>query len=203
LARVSLVIATRNRGKIGEFRQIMDDLGILDALDLRSLSDYPAYPDVEETGETFTENALIKARAAARFTGLIAAADDSGIEVSALDGAPGVRSARFAGEGATDAQNNEKLLSLMAGVPEGGREARFVAVIALASPDGRETTVRGECRGVVMTAPRGAGGFGYDPVFFYPPLGKTYAEMTDSEKGSVSHRGRAIQALGRVLPEFL
>jgi XTP/dITP diphosphohydrolase len=188
---------------VAEFRQIMDDLEILDALNLRSLADYPEYPDVEETGETFAENALIKARAAARFTGLIAAADDSGIEVSALDGAPGVRSARFAGEGATDRQNNEKLLTLMAGIPEGEREARFVAVIALASPDGREITVRGECRGLVTTAPRGDGGFGYDPVFFYPPLGKTYAEMTDSEKGRISHRGLAIQALGRVLPGFL
>lgn len=203
MVKAKIVIATKNRGKVAEFRQIMGDLGILDKIDILSLADFPDYPDVEENGTTFTENALIKARAAASFTGLICAADDSGIEVDALDGAPGVRSARFAGPAATDDENNEKLLALLADVHEKGREARFVAVIALAAPDGREVTVRGECRGTVTHAPRGAGGFGYDPVFYYPPLGMTYAEMSDSEKGKISHRGRAIEALCRVLPDFL
>ncbi len=169
MAKAKIVIATKNRGKVAEFRHIMGDLGILDEIELLSLADFPDFPDVEETGETFAENALIKARAATAFTGLITAADDSGIEVTALGGAPGVRSARFAGEGATDDRNNDKLLRLLADVPENRREARFVAVIALAAPDGREMTVQGECRGTVTVAPRGAGGFGYDPIFFYPP----------------------------------
>jgi non-canonical purine NTP pyrophosphatase (RdgB/HAM1 family) len=203
LTRPELVIATKNRGKVAEFRQIMAELGPADTVEIASLADLPDYPDVEETGGTFEENALIKAREAARRTGKLSAADDSGIEVEALGGAPGIRSARFAGPGATDAANNEKLLGILMGISPEKRAARFVAVIALVSPDGTETTVRGECRGAVADTPRGAGGFGYDPVFFYPPLGKTYAEMDDPEKNKISHRRRAIEALCKVLPEFL
>ncbi len=203
MTRPEIVIATKNRGKVAEFRQIMDELGLPDTVDVSCLSDFPDYPDVDETGGTFEQNALIKARAAARHTGLLSAADDSGIEVEALGGAPGVLSARFAGPNATDAANNEKLLGLLAGVPPEKRAARFVAVIALVSPDGRETTVRGECRGRISDAPMGAGGFGYDPIFFYPPLSKTYAEMSDPEKNKISHRRRAIEALCKVLPKFL
>lgn len=203
MTRPEIVIATTNRGKLAEFRQIMDELGLTGRVGIRSLADAADYPDVEETGRTFEENALIKARAAAAFTGLVSAADDSGLEVEALGGAPGIRSARFAGPSATDAANNEKLLGLLAGVPPEQRAARFVAVIALVTPDGREAIVRGECRGVIAEAPRGGGGFGYDPVFYYPPLGKTYAEMNDPEKNQISHRRRAIEALCGVLPEFL
>ncbi len=203
MTRPEIVIATKNRGKLAEFRQIMDELGLTDSVEVTSLLDVADYPDVEETGGTFEENALIKARAAAAFTGLLSAADDSGLEVEALNGAPGVLSARFAGPSSTDAANNEKLLGLLAGVSPERRSARFVAVIALVTPDGREAIVRGECRGAIADAPRGGGGFGYDPVFFYPPLGKTYAEMSDPEKNRISHRRRAIEALCGVLPEFL
>lgn len=136
MARPEIVIATKNRGKVAEFRQIMEELGLPDAVDLKSLSDFPDYPDVIESGATFEENALIKARAAASHTGLLSAADDSGIEVEALNGAPGVLSARFAGPGATDAANNEKLLAELSGVAPEKRAARFVAVIALVGPTG-------------------------------------------------------------------
>ncbi|MBN2224344.1 MAG: XTP/dITP diphosphatase [Deltaproteobacteria bacterium] len=203
MTRSEIVIATKNRGKVAEIRQIMEELGLLDAIDVLCLADFPDYPDVEETGDTFEENALIKARAAASHTAVVAVAEDSGIEVEALGGAPGVRSGRFAGPDATDAANNEKLLARLSGLPDKRRGARFVAVIALAGPDGRERTVRGECRGSVADAPRGAGGFGYAPLFFYPHLGKTYAEMSNTEKNKISHRRRAIEELCRVLPEFL
>ncbi len=198
-----IVVATKNRGKLNELGRIMDGLGLLRLVTLRSLSDFPDYPDVVESGKTFEENALIKAREAARRTAHVALADDSGIEVDALGGAPGVMSARYAGEGSSDEQNNEKLLRELSGVPEGERGARFVAVIALVSPDGREMVVRGECAGQIIRAPRGSKGFGYDPIFFYPPLGKTYAEMTEAEKNEISHRRRAVEALCGVLPDFL
>lgn len=198
-----IVIATKNRGKLAEFRQILDELGLNDRVRLTCLASFPGYPDVAETGTTFEENALLKARAAAAFTGLVSIADDSGIEVEALGGAPGVLSARFAGSAATDEANNEKLLGMLSTIPSEKRAARFVAVIALVTPDGRERLVRGECHGSIADSPRGSGGFGYDPIFFYGPLGKTYAEMTDPEKNKISHRRRAIEALCGVLPEFL
>lgn len=197
------MIATKNRGKLAEFRQILDELGLNDRVRLTCLASFPGYPDVAETGTTFEENALLKARAAAAFTGLVSIADDSGIEVEALGGAPGVLSARFAGSAATDEANNEKLLGMLSTIPSEKRAARFVAVIALVTPDGRERLVRGECHGSIADSPRGSGGFGYDPIFFYGPLGKTYAEMTDPEKNKISHRRRAIEALCGVLPEIL
>jgi XTP/dITP diphosphohydrolase len=198
-----IVIATKNRGKLKEFRQIMDGLGLPRLVALRSLADFPDYPDVVESGKTYEENALIKAREAARRTSFIAVADDSGIEVDALGSAPGVISARYAGEGSTDAANNEKLLRELSGVPEEKRGARFVAVIAVVSPKGKEAVVRGECVGLITAFPRGSKGFGYDPIFYYPPLGKTYSEMTQAEKNEISHRRRAIEALCEVLPGFL
>jgi XTP/dITP diphosphohydrolase len=198
-----IVVATKNRGKLTELAEIMDGLGLLRLVTLRSLADFPDYPDVVECGKTFEENALIKAREAARRTARVAVADDSGIEVDALGGAPGVMSARYAGEGSSDEQNNEKLLRDLSGAPEEKRGARFVAVIAVVSPDGREKTVRGECVGLITTFPRGSKGFGYDPIFYYPPLGRTYSEMTEAEKNEISHRRRAIEALCEVLPDFL
>jgi XTP/dITP diphosphohydrolase len=203
LKRFEIVIATKNRGKVAEFWKIFEEMGAAGGYTLLTLADFPDYPDVEESGATFEENALKKARFAARTTGRIAIADDSGIEVDTLNGAPGVMSARFSGADADDQKNNEKLLGLLAGVPKEKRTARFVAVIAIVSPSGREKTVRGECRGVVTAAPRGKSGFGYDPVFFYPPLNKTYAEMTDIEKNGISHRRRAVEALCGVLTKFL
>jgi XTP/dITP diphosphohydrolase len=203
LRRPEIVVATNNRGKLKEFREIMGGLGLLDTVALRSLSDFPDYPETIESGETFEENALIKARAAATSLAMIAVADDSGIEVDALGGEPGVKSARWAGEEATDARNNELLLARLKNVPPERRVARFVATIALVFPDGRQRVVRGECEGLITESPRGTGGFGYDPIFYYPPLDKTLAEMTEAEKNRVSHRRRAIEKLCDVLGELL
>ena len=206
MSRIDIVIVTKNRGKLGEFHEIFSLLSLEKRVILHPLSDlhYDISKKfhVEETGLTFEENALIKARAVS-VLGHIAIADDSGIMVDALGGAPGVRSARYAGDDATDEENNEKLLSELTGVPEGERGARFVAVIAISRPDGKEAVVRGECPGVIINAPRGEAGFGYDPIFLYAPLGKTYAEMTLEEKNNISHRRRAIEGLSSLLDDFL
>ena len=153
----------------------------------------------EETGATYAANALIKARAAAAHTHALALGDDSGLEVDALGGAPGVRSARFGGPGLDDAGRVQHLLRQIEHVPDAERTARFRCVIALVTPDGRETLVEGSCDGVLTRAPRGAGGFGYDPVFFYPAFGKTFGEVSDERKATVSHRGRAAAAARAVL----
>lgn len=152
-----------------------------------------------ETGATYRDNALLKARAAARLTGLPALADDSGLEVDALGGAPGLFSARYGGPGLDDAGRCARLLAALRGVPEGRRTARFRCVIALVDPRGGEHVVEGVAEGRIAEAPRGGGGFGYDPVFYYPPLGRTFAELTDTEKAEVSHRGRAARALRQLL----
>ncbi|HSC26270.1 MAG TPA: non-canonical purine NTP pyrophosphatase, partial [Vicinamibacterales bacterium] len=145
-----------------------------------------------EGGTSYSENALGKARAVTAATGLFALADDSGIEVDAFDGRPGVLSARYGGEGLTDPERNRLMLREMEGVPAGRRTARYRAVIALTAPDGREATVEGTVEGVLLEAPRGAGGFGYDPLFYYPPLGATFAEIPAAAKHAVSHRGHAM-----------
>jgi XTP/dITP diphosphohydrolase len=148
----------------------------------------------EETGTTYEANALIKARAAAAHTREFALGDDSGIEVTALGGKPGVRSARFGGPGLDDRGRVAHLLQLIDAVPDTERAARFVCVIALVAPDGTETLVEGSCEGQITRAPRGTEGFGYDPVFYYPPLGVTFGELPDIQKSTVSHRGRAAAA---------
>jgi XTP/dITP diphosphohydrolase len=186
-----LVAATRNRGKVSEISAFLSDLGI-EAVDP---SGFPGAPEPEETGATYADNALIKARALCNFTGLPALADDSGIEVSALDGAPGVTSARYAGADQDASRNRAKLLEALSGVPAALRGARFVCVIALALPDGAEHVFRGECAGFITEAERGGGGFGYDPVFFSPELGSTFAEAAPEAKNAVSHRGRALAGL--------
>jgi XTP/dITP diphosphohydrolase len=188
------VLATRNADKVREIRAI---LGLRDG-DLRSLLDYPDFPDIEETGSTLEENALIKAGGGFRMTGAPCLADDTGLEVDALGGAPGVFSSRYAGEGATYADNVRKILLVMKDVPEGKRTARFRCVVALKA-EGREELAEGACEGVILTEPRGADGFGYDPVFFVPELGKTLAEMNLSEKNAISHRGRAFRAMAERL----
>jgi XTP/dITP diphosphohydrolase len=183
---VKLVLATRNPHKLREFA------ALLDGVELEPLPDRVELPP--ETGATFTENALPKARTAARATGRLAFADDSGIEAVALDGAPGVRSARFAGDGATDADN---LARLVAEAPVGSGLA-YVCVIALVDPEsGEERTFEGRCTGTMAPAPRGAGGFGYDPIFIPDDRddGRTMAELTQAEKDAISHRGRAARAL--------
>lgn len=188
-APAKVVFASRNRGKAKELAALVADAGI----ELLSLADLPGAPEVIEDGATFEENAATKARAIAAWSGLPAVADDSGLEVDAIGGAPGVRSARFAGDGATDAENNAKLLRMMANVPPERRTARFVSVIAVATPDGKVSTVRGTCEGIIGREPRGAGGFGYDPLFIVPEYGLTFAEMDLATKNRISHRGRAFR----------
>ncbi len=163
------------------------------------LADVPDATLPEETADSYEGNALIKARAAVRQTGLAAIADDSGIEVDALGGAPGVRSARFGGPGLSDAGRTALLLQTLDGVPDAARTARYRAVIAYVEPDGTEHTVEGVVEGTITRAPRGTGGFGYDPVFFHPPFGRTFGEVSAEEKAGVSHRGQAIRALRALL----
>jgi len=203
LSKTEVVLATKNRGKVRDFSDIFNQTGLSGRVTLLDLSTFPGFPDVPEDGATFSENALIKARVAAEHTGMIALADDSGIVVDALDGAPGIYSARFAGPNADDRANNEKLLRMMKDVPEKERTATFRASVAIVSPEGRETVVTGECRGLIADAPLGTNGFGYDPLFFYPPLKKTYGQMADSEKNSISHRRRAIEAAASELMRFI
>lgn len=194
---MKLVAATNNEGKVKEIRAIFGALGF----EVVSQKEMGIDLDVEETGTTFEENALLKARAAAQIAKIPALADDSGLCVDALDGAPGVYSARYAGEGATDAMLVEKLLKNMAEVPEEKRGAQFVSVVAFVTPDGREFTARGSADGVITFTPAGEGGFGYDPVFYSNELGKTYAEMSAEEKNSISHRYRALMGLKDVLKQ--
>ena len=189
-----LVLATGNRAKGLELAALLADLPYR----IRALSAYPGVELPPEGEESYAENALGKARAVTAATGEPALADDSGIEVDALDGRPGVLSARYGGEGLTDLARNALILRELAGVPAERRTARYRAVIAVTAPDGREATVEGTVEGVLLEAPRGAGGFGYDPLFYYPPLGATFAEIAPEAKHAVSHRGRAI-ALAREL----
>ncbi len=186
---MTFVIATHNAHKLAELQRILRPLEI-DAVtaDLT---------EAEETGTTFAENAFLKAQSACRETGMPAVADDSGLMVDALNGAPGVYSARYAGENATDADRIQKLLSQMQDVPEHARGAKFVSSICCVFPDGTTITAEGECPGKIAFAPAGDGGFGYDPVFLCGE--KTYAEMTDAEKDAVSHRGKALRRFSAAL----
>ncbi|NLY52937.1 MAG: XTP/dITP diphosphatase [Firmicutes bacterium] len=194
-----MVIASRNEHKVEEIRKLLAGL----AVDVLSLGDYPDAPEIDEDGATFQANALKKARVISQFTGLVALADDSGLEVDSLDGKPGVWSARFAGESASDAENNRKLLRCMADVPPGERKAQFRCVIALVSPKGAERLVEGICSGVIVEEERGSGGFGYDPLFLVPHLGKTFAELSTEEKNRISHRGKALQQVLPIVREWL
>jgi XTP/dITP diphosphohydrolase len=184
------VIATRNRDKMVEIREIFDGFPFL----LHDLASFPSAPEVEETGETLEENARLKAESASDSTGLIALADDSGLFVEALDGKPGVFSSRFAGEGATYTDNNRKLIDMMVGLPHEERKASFVCVVAVVFGDKSCEFFRGEVPGHITTELHGAEGFGYDPVFFYPPAGKTFAELSRTEKNRISHRYLAFSA---------
>ncbi len=186
-----LVIATRNRKKVEEIRRILEGLPVA----LYSIDDFPACPEVEEDADTFEGNAVKKAVAVARFTGKPAFADDSGLEVYALDRAPGVFSARYAGSDADDSKNREKLLREMAGIEKSKRGARFVCLVALAFPDGKVETFEGIVEGRIGTEPRGSSGFGYDPVFYPAGHDHTFAEMRADEKDALSHRGMALKKL--------
>ena len=184
-----VLLATTNQGKLIELKEIMSDLGV----EVTGLRD-PAATEGIETGSTFAENALLKARYYHELFGVPAIADDSGLEVEALGGAPGIRSARYAGSNASDSDRVRRLLNEMKGLPPPRRGARFVCAAALVWQGG-EKVFLDEATGVILENPRGANGFGYDPVFFYEPLAKTFAELTPSEKAGVSHRGRAFRKL--------
>jgi XTP/dITP diphosphohydrolase len=197
---VKLVLATRNEAKLVELRRILEPLL---AAEVIGLADVPAYQEVPETGATFAENALLKAREAVRHTGLPAVADDSGLAVDALNGMPGVLSARWAGHAAGDAANRRLVLEQTADVPDFRRGAAFICAAALVTPDGREQVVEGRLDGVLTRAPRGSNGFGYDPVFQPHGETRTTAEMDPAEKDAISHRGRAFRALAPVIAEAL
>lgn len=192
------LVATHNAKKLRELSRILEPLGI-EAITDRELGQ--PLTEVEETGTTFEENAYLKAASACRETGLPAIADDSGLAVDALDGAPGVYSARYAGENATDAERIAKLLRELEGVPAEKRTAQFVSVVCCVFPDGRTLSVRGECPGRIGFAPRGEGGFGYDPIFEVGD--RTYAELSAEEKDAISHRGNALRKLKTALENYL
>ena len=187
--RQMLVLATRNAGKTREIRELLRDFPV----EIKNLDDLGSIPPVEEDGNTFDENAYKKASFTAKVLGLPALADDSGLEVEALGGAPGVHSARYAGQNATDAENNAKLLHEMDG--ETNRAAAFTCVISIAVPSGAALTYEARCEGPIAEALGGNKGFGYDPVFYYPPLKRTFAQLSAEEKNRVSHRGKALAEL--------
>jgi len=197
--RLQLLIASANKGKVAEYRELLDGL----ECDLLSVQDAGISGEVEETGSTYEENARLKAVTCAGRSGLITLADDSGLEVDALGGEPGIRSARYAGANATDAQRVAYLLAKLKDVPVGQRAARFVCVIAIATPGGEVTFCRGECPGAIVTQPRGDRGFGYDPAFLLPEMGVTVAELPSETKNRLSHRGRAAAIARQVLQQFI
>ena len=193
-----LLIATTNRGKLKEYREMLDGI----PFDVVSLEDVGITLDVEETGETFEENAILKAKTYAAMSGLLTLADDSGLEVAALGGEPGVRSARYAGEGATSQQRNDLLLRNLEAADGTDRSARFRCVIAVASPDGDWVrTVEGACEGTIAHEMKGETGFGYDPLFIVPEYGAHMAELTMAQKNRISHRGRAVERAKPLLAE--
>jgi XTP/dITP diphosphohydrolase len=195
LSRPLLVLATLNRSKGRELASLLHGI----PYDVRLLADTPGARLPDETEATYRGNALLKARAAARLTGHTALADDSGLEVDGLGGAPGVRSARFGGPGLDDAGRTALLLKMLGERPDVPRSARFRCVIAIVDSTGRERVAEGTVEGVIAEAPRGIGGFGYDPVFFYPPLARTFGELTEEEKARVSHRALAAGAARALL----
>ena len=194
---MKFVFASHNKGKIQEVQEILAPFGI-------EIEPIPAdFPEIEENGTSFEENAKIKARAVCQATGLPAVADDSGLTVDALDGFPGIHSARWAGPEANDHERNQLLLEKLLSVPEEQRGAQFVCVAACVFPDGRELAVRGQCRGTILGEEHGSGGFGYDPIFCVPEYGCTFGELASDVKNSISHRARAFTALGSALKTLL
>lgn len=196
-----LVLATKNKGKANEILTLLHEFNVR----VHTLEEFPGIGEIPETGVTFEENALIKARAVARATGMTALADDSGLEVDALDKAPGVYSARFSGLNATDAQNNDKLLQCLADIPWERRQARFVCVIAVHAPwaEGQELLAHGHWPGRIALTLKGEHGFGYDPLFLDEKSGLTAAEMPPDQKNTRSHRAAALRRLAALWPDFL
>jgi XTP/dITP diphosphohydrolase len=187
---LEVVLATRNPGKVREFLDLMRDLPI----QVYSLDAFPQIGSLREEGITYTENAISKAATVARLTRRVTVADDSGIEIDALEGKPGAQSARFLGEGASDTARNARIVRLLHAVSAERRTARYRAIVAIALPDGETRTFEGTCEGRIATAPRGSGGFGYDPVFLVPAYGKTMAQLPPGVKNRISHRARAFAA---------
>lgn len=192
---MKIILATQNQGKIRELQELLVDENI----EVLSLLDIPGWEDVEENGITFADNAALKAKEAVRRTGLIALADDSGLEVDALEGAPGVYSARYAGETKDDERNIDKLLHLLETIPEDKRTARFRCALVMATPFGEEYLTEGAVEGRILTQRRGADGFGYDPVFYVPQFARTMAELTMTEKNTLSHRAQAFRQVIPIL----
>lgn len=193
-----IVLASRNAKKIGELRTLLSALGDIEVL---SLDDVGFHGDIVEDGNSFAENALIKARVGTQF-GYIGIADDSGLTVDALGGAPGIFSARYAGEHASDEANNEKLLDALKDTPDGARDAHYVAAVACVFPDGRSFVVQERCDGVIIRDARGENGFGYDPYFYIPEKGKTFAEMSAADKHKMSHRGKAMRRFLKIFEYY-
>ena len=189
---MNIVVATTNQGKLAEFAAFLADSPV----QVTSLADYPAMPPIVEDGATFLDNALIKARTVTAQTGLPSLGDDSGLVVDALDGKPGIMSARFA---PTTEERNTKLLAMLTDVPDNERTARFVCAMAFVRPDGFEWTTSGICEGIIIHESTGNDGFGYDPLFYYPPLEATFAQIPRDIKNTISHRGRALAAFSSAL----
>ena len=192
-----IVLATRNKGKTREIKALLKEFPI----DIKNLDDFGPIPDVIEDGKTFDDNAYKKAAFTAKILGYPAMADDSGLCVEALDGAPGVYSARYAGENATDVDNVKKMLTDLDGIEN--RNAAFQCVISIAVPTGAALTYEGECKGILTKEPMGDNGFGYDPLFFYPDFNKTFAQLTLEEKGQVSHRGKALKEIANEVDKII
>jgi len=199
---IKLLVATTNPGKFAEVKDFLRQL----PLEVLSLSDLATWPRIIEDGATFEENALKKARALAEYSGYLTLADDSGLEVDALNGAPGIYSARYCGEEGNDKKNNEKLMHELREISEEKRTGRFVCALALCAPKShgmKEWTVRDSCEGRISFELKGENGFGYDPLFFYPSLGKTFGEIDRAIKATVSHRGKALKKLAEMLPSLV
>lgn len=195
---MDFVLASKNKKKLNELHRILTPLGI----NVLGEGDSGiSFPEVEETGATFEENSMLKAESACKACGLPAIADDSGLCVDALDGAPGVYSARFAGEGQNDDDNNQKLLDLMKDIPDELRTARFVSVVSCCFPDGRKFSVRGECEGVIARELEGDGGFGYDPLFIVD--GVSFGLLTAEQKDALSHRGKALKLFSEKIKDYI
>ena len=196
---MKLVLATRNQGKVREIGEILKDQNRIELLSLRN---YPDAPDVVEDGETYEENAIKKASVLAEYTGHLTVGDDSGLAVDALDGAPGVHSARYAGENASDQDCIAKLLDALQNIPDDRRSGRFICAVAIAEPFAQVRVVRGVCKGRIIRTPRGRSGFGYDPVFVPTGYEKTFAELGDEIKNQISHRSKALGEARKLLNEM-
>ncbi|MCX7920182.1 MAG: XTP/dITP diphosphatase [bacterium] len=193
---MKLVIATRNIGKLAEIKELLQGLDF----EIKTLADYPEFGELPEDGTTFIENATKKAITVAKLTGHLTLADDSGLEVTVLGGAPGIKSARYA---KNDVERNKKLLDALKLIPWEQRTARFVCAIAIVQPNGNIQTVQETCDGFIAFEPQGTNGFGFDPIFYYPPLGKTFAELSRTEKSKYSHRGKALRAARKILEQLI